>query len=97
MPLMMGICELRKNRKTKIGYKNLILRDDHTCGFHIHAPVAQLDRVSDSDSEGRAFESHQAYQSPQIHMDLGAFIYLSQHCVVHNCHPLVILLSIGCF
>ena len=24
-------------------------------------PVAQLDRVSDSDSEGRAFESHQAY------------------------------------
>ena len=28
-----------------------------------YAPVAQLDRVSDSDSEGRAFESHQAYQS----------------------------------
>ena len=27
-----------------------------------YAPVAQLDRVSDSDSEGRAFESHQAYQ-----------------------------------
>ena len=26
------------------------------------APVAQLDRVSDSDSEGRAFESHRAYQ-----------------------------------
>ena len=32
------------------------------------APVAQLDRVSDSDSEGRAFESHRAYQekSPEI-------------------------------
>ena len=28
-----------------------------------YAPVAQLDRVSDSDSEGRAFESHQAYHS----------------------------------
>ena len=28
----------------------------------VDAPVAQLDRVSDSDSEGRAFESHQAYQ-----------------------------------
>ena len=27
-----------------------------------YAPVAQLDRVSDSDSEGRAFESHRAYQ-----------------------------------
>ena len=30
-------------------------------GIMIYAPVAQLDRVSDSDSEGRAFESHQAY------------------------------------
>lgn len=29
----------------------------------LYAPVAQLDRVSDSDSEGRAFESHQAYQN----------------------------------
>ena len=28
-----------------------------------YAPVAQLDRVSDSDSEGRAFESHRAYQN----------------------------------
>ena len=27
----------------------------------IYVPVAQLDRVSDSDSEGRAFESHRAY------------------------------------
>ena len=26
-----------------------------------YMPVAQLDRVSDSDSEGRAFESHRAY------------------------------------
>ena len=26
--------------------------------FFRYAPVAQLDRVSDSDSEGRAFESH---------------------------------------
>ena len=33
--------------------------------YHIlekYAPVAQLDRVSDSDSEGRAFESRRAYQ-----------------------------------
>ena len=30
-------------------------------------PVAQLDRVSDSDSEGRAFESHQAYQNAASH------------------------------
>ena len=27
-----------------------------------YAPVAQLDRVSDSDSEGRKFESCRAYQ-----------------------------------
>ena len=31
-----------------------------------YAPVAQLDRVSDSDSEGRAFESHRAYQKPPL-------------------------------
>lgn len=31
----------------------------------LYVPVAQLDRVSDSDSEGRAFESHQAYQTQQ--------------------------------
>ncbi len=29
--------------------------------YLLFVPVAQLDRVSDSDSEGRAFESHQAY------------------------------------
>lgn len=27
-----------------------------------YAPVAQLDRVTDSDSVGHAFESHRAYQ-----------------------------------
>ena len=30
-----------------------------------YAPVAQLDRASDSDSEGRAFESHQAYHQTE--------------------------------
>ena len=29
----------------------------------IYAPVAQLDRASDSDSEGRAFESRQAHHT----------------------------------
>ena len=37
----------------KIGYNILHSQKQY-------APVAQLDRVSDSDSEGRAFESHQA-------------------------------------
>ncbi len=32
----------------------------HFSLFTISVPVAQLDRASDSDSEGRAFESHQA-------------------------------------
>ena len=31
-----------------------------------YVPVAQLDRVSDSDSEGRAFESHRAYQPENL-------------------------------
>ena len=30
--------------------------------YREYAPVAQLDRVSDSDSEGRWFESSRAYQ-----------------------------------
>ena len=35
-------------------------------------PVAQLDRASDSDSEGRAFESHRAYfNSPKLQTNLG--------------------------
>ena len=34
-----------------------------------NAPVAQLDRASDSDSEGRAFESHQAYHLRSIKID----------------------------
>ena len=36
-------------------------------------PVAQLDRVSDSDSEGRAFESHQAYQKKLVFKPFSAY------------------------
>ena len=38
-----------------------------------YAPVAQLDRASDSDSEGRAFEPHRAYQSRHAFHD-GIFL-----------------------
>ena len=31
-----------------------------------YAPVAQLDRVSDSDSEGRAFESRRAHHGKSL-------------------------------
>ena len=41
-------------------YKVLSLLTIHYSLFIISVPVAQLDRASDSDSEGRAFESHQA-------------------------------------
>ena len=33
---------------------------------YVHAPVAQLDRVSDSDSEGRWFESSRAYHERNL-------------------------------
>ena len=33
---------------------------------NLYAPVAQLDRVSDSDSEGRGFESRRAYHNRNI-------------------------------
>ena len=40
----------------------------------LYAPVAQLDRVSDSDSEGHAFESHRAYHiKPLSHIGSGFF------------------------
>ena len=44
-----------------------------------HAPVAQLDRVSDSDSEGHWFESSRAYV-PQSFVDQGvAVLFLHQN------------------
>ena len=41
----------------------------------LYAPVAQLDRVSDSDSEGHAFESHRAYQKKKPLLFRGFFIF----------------------
>ena len=43
----------------------------------LYAPVAQLDRVSDSDSGGRAFESHQACQNPHT-VVWGFLIFLNK-------------------
>ena len=44
----------------------------------VDAPVAQLDRVSDSDSEGRAFESHRAYHD-------GVTKKMSHHFFQYSC------------
>ncbi len=41
----------------------------------LYAPVAQLDRASDSDSEGHAFKSHRAYQSPAFCIAKGGTSY----------------------
>ena len=38
-----------------------------------YAPVAQLDRVTDSDSVGRWFESSRAYQIPKSCIAFGDF------------------------
>ena len=46
-----------------------VLRADRTGLHRYFAPVAQLDRASDSDSEGRRFDScraHQTKSSPQL-------------------------------
>ena len=40
-----------------------------------YAPVAQLDRVTDSDSVGRWFESSRAYQKPSQTYRLRRFLY----------------------
>ena len=45
-------------READLGYNIYLSNAD--------VPVAQLDRASDSDSEGRAFESHRAYQIKKL-------------------------------
>ncbi len=51
----------------------------------VDAPVAQLDRVSDSDSEGRAFESHRAYQAPGDNNVISRGFYLPPgKIMLHN-------------
>ena len=41
----------------------------------MHAPIAQLDRVTDYESVGRGFESLSAYQKIQIPMRVSGFFY----------------------
>lgn len=45
--------------------------------YFFYVPVAQLDRVSDSDSEGRAFESHRAYHTCGEHFALRRFFFFN--------------------
>ncbi len=47
-----------------LGTAIIVSHLDVTCRFKSRAPVAQLDRASDFESEGRGFEPLPAYQSP---------------------------------
>ena len=47
------------------------------CIQYAYAPVAQLDRALDSDSKGRAFEPHRAYQIRR-HDESRAFLFYSE-------------------
>lgn len=40
-----------------------------------YAPVAQLDRVSDSDSEGGGFESHRADQTNTLYASRTGYLF----------------------
>ena len=44
-----------------------------------YAPIAQLDRVTDSDSVGRWFESSRAYQKPSQTCRLIRFLYVASY------------------
>ena len=44
-----------------------------------YAPVAQLDRVSDYESEGREFESLPAHQKPVTQRMSQAFFFVASH------------------
>ena len=52
----------------------ILAAEDGVAASRKFAPVAQLDRVSDSDSEGRWFESSRAYQNPPHICEVG-FVY----------------------
>ena len=43
-----------------------------------HAPVAQLDRVTDYESVGQGFESLPAYQKAVIPFGMAAFLFMLQ-------------------
>ena len=47
-----------------------------------YAPVAQLDRVSDSDSEGHAFESHRAYQKNPAAVMVCGVSFIKNHLLI---------------
>ena len=53
-----------KNLFTRKEKSVIISSAQSACVILLYAPVAQLDRVLDSDSKGRWFESSRAYQSP---------------------------------
>ena len=55
----------------------------------VYVPVAQLDRASDSDSEGRAFESHQVHQK-KTSEDVFLF-YFTLQAVLHYIKTCAIL------
>ncbi len=65
-------------KKTLIPKKSACILDEFVLHYVLlYAPVAQLDRVSDSDSEGRAFESHRAYQKKTTSFGLSFFHFYS--------------------
>ena len=54
--------EFFPSRLTALFRRAILVFAQQTKMCERYVPVAQLDRVSDSDSEGRAFESRRVYQ-----------------------------------
>ena len=63
--------ELPIDKAKKMAMMRLLLRSPH-------APVAQLDRASDYESEGRRFESFQAHIINQILTDKNSYFNANQ-------------------
>ena len=61
---------------TRKGKSVIISPAQSACVALLYAPVAQLDRVLDSDSKGRWFESSRAYQSPLYFLVQRGFLYV---------------------
>ena len=78
-PVVTGIAAGKRKQDAAVDYYlTTISKNDFRCSHResIYAPVAQLDRVTDSDSVGHWFESSRAYQNSPKAYAFGEFFAL---------------------
>ena len=75
--LRIGPCQVRREPLAMALFRGLYIRWQASAGVALkclakNAPVAQLDRASDYESEGRTFESFRARHYSKTQLQIGA-------------------------